>query len=176
MLSCSRFAPADPLFEGVQTDYEPITTAASHHLTTSFNVNVVGPVTLFQALLPLLRKSPAPQFIGVSSAAASNTLAVPLATDSYSISKAALNSAVRRMHVWHGEQDNVAAYTLHPGVVLTDMATAWKENAPELQLPPEMIVSVDDSANAIVRLVEGATREKTGGRFWNAVDGRELPW
>ncbi|GAA6003676.1 uncharacterized protein JCM10292_000681 [Rhodotorula paludigena] len=161
---------------GTQTDYEPITTVASHHLTTSFNVNVVGPVTLFQAVLPLLRKSAAPQFVGISSIAASNTIAVPFATDSYIISKAALNSAVKRVHTFHAEQDNIAAYTLHPGAVITDMATAWMDYAPELKFPPEMIVSVEDSANAIVRLVEGATREKTGGRFWNAVDGTELPW
>ena len=37
-------------------------------------------------------------------------------------------------------------------------------------------MTVDDSVGKIVRLLDTATRESHGGKYWNLDDDKELPW
>jgi NAD(P)-dependent dehydrogenase (short-subunit alcohol dehydrogenase family) len=64
-------------------------------------VNVIGPLVLFQASYPLLKAStPAPKFVVISSRAGSITLGptIPGIILSYGVSKAAVNYLVRKLH------------------------------------------------------------------------------
>lgn len=74
----------------------PLTTVDVKDVMTVFTVNTVGPIILYQALWPLLKKSPggSPKWLSVSSAAGSlaylevhGTFALP----AYGISKAGMN-------------------------------------------------------------------------------------
>ena len=77
--------------------------------------NTLPVISLFQAVLPLLRKSQRPQFVGVSSNAASIVDMeenIPFGLGSYGVSKAALNFLVRRIHF---ENNWLTAFSIHPG-------------------------------------------------------------
>ena len=79
--------------------------------------NTLSVISLFQAVLPLLRKSQGPRFVAVSSNAASIVDMeenIPFRLGSYGVSKAALNFLVRRIHF---ENEWLTAFSIHPGWV-----------------------------------------------------------
>ena len=141
-------------------------------LREHFEVNTVGVVRLFTALAPLLARSARPKFVVVSTVRGSlglqgNYAAAPGTI--YGLSKAAVNFFTLRVHVEH---PHLIAFPLQPGWVQTDMGNAvavasGKEKA---------LVTVEESVAGITRLIDEATRETHGGKFWNAIDGKELPW
>ncbi|CAD0107873.1 unnamed protein product [Aureobasidium uvarum] len=70
-------------------------------LRTHFKVNTIGPLTLFQAFLPLLLKSAKPKFVAMSTDVASlgDTDTMPLMpVTAYGASKTALNYIVKKIH------------------------------------------------------------------------------
>ncbi|GJN90881.1 hypothetical protein Rhopal_003895-T1 [Rhodotorula paludigena] len=160
---------------GVAPPSLPVTTAPPENLLLGFNTNVLGPITLFQALWPLLQKSSKPQFVGVSSGLGSFGLNFPVESDAYSLSKVALNYAVKRMALWHGEKDGLIAWVLSPGVVITEMSREFVARNP-FGWGPEMFLQPEQSAEAILKIADNATVEKTGGRFWDVTTGNEFPW
>ena len=78
------------------------------------DVNVNGPVRLFQATLPLLRAAKQPKFVVISSAVSTITNAeyIPYTVTSYGASKAAMNFLLRRIHI---ENPDIIAIAFHPG-------------------------------------------------------------
>lgn len=78
------------------------------------DVNVNGPVRLFQATLPLLKAAKQPKFVVISSGVATIAGAeyIPYAVTSYGASKAALNFLLRRIHI---ENPDLIALAFHPG-------------------------------------------------------------
>ena len=117
---------------GVQCESEDMnantsTTISPEDLRITFNTNFFAVVALTQALLPLLRKSPAARIVNVSSILGSNTLHATTGSKGltakllgYDASKAALNSFT--IHLAHALQDaNIKVNSAHPGWVKTDM-------------------------------------------------------
>jgi len=103
---------------------------------------------------------------------------VPLSATAYQSSKAAANFLVVAMHAEHPA---LIALALNPGWVATDMGNTGA-NANGM---PQAPVSVEDSVAGMLGRIDGATREKTGGRFWNFkatrgnfwdIDSDEVPW
>lgn len=78
------------------------------------DVNVNGPVRLFQVILPLLQAAKQPKFVVISSGVATIGGAeyIPYAVTSYGASKAALNFLLRRIHI---ENKDLIAIAFHPG-------------------------------------------------------------
>ena len=141
-------------------------------LREHFEVNTVGPVRVWSAFLPLLQRSSNPKFVVTSTLAGSIAAQAKFAafpTAHYGSSKAAINFVVQRIHI---EQPNITAFPLHPGLVATDMGNGA---APLLGLK-EAPVSIEQSAAGIIKLLDESTRATHSGRFWDAVDGSELPW
>ena len=141
-------------------------------LRENFEINTVGPVRLFKAFFPLLSLSTQPKYITVSTFGASITFQdnIPSFYQSiYGASKAASNFLVRRVHVEH---PNITAFPVHPGWVQTDMGNAGATVAGMKEAP----LTLDTSVTAIVKLLDEATRATHSGKFWNAEDGKELPW
>jgi norsolorinic acid ketoreductase len=83
-------------------------------LTEHVDVNVNGPIRLFQATLPLLKAAKQPKFIVISSAVATiaNAEYIPYTVAAYGASKAALNFLLRRIHI---ENPEIIAIAFHPG-------------------------------------------------------------
>jgi NAD(P)-dependent dehydrogenase (short-subunit alcohol dehydrogenase family) len=142
-------------------------TTTDDSLHRTFDTNFFAPVALTQALLPLLRKSPAARIVNMSSILGSQTLhADPhspiydFKSLSYDASKAALNSFT--IHLAHELKDTgIKVNSAHPGWVKTDMGTA----AAPMEIP--------EGARTGVQLALLADDGPTGGFFHL---GQTLPW
>jgi len=130
-------------------------------LTYLLNTNVVGPVMTCKAFLPLLREATSPCVINLSSSWASITNANDTRSFGYTISKAALNMATRKIAAELAEYAGTAV-AIDPGWVRTRMGG------------PDAPTEPDDAAARLLHLVLSGQRA-ISGRFLNA-DGEELPW
>jgi NAD(P)-dependent dehydrogenase (short-subunit alcohol dehydrogenase family) len=122
-----------PTWQGTVLD------ATAGELRDTFNTNVIGPVLLTQALLPLLEAGRPARVINVSSLLGS----VAQMSDGwpgYGISKAALNAATRKFAVALKAR-GISVNAASPGWVKTDMGT---QDAP---------LSVEQGGRNIARLV-----------------------
>ncbi|TBU41798.1 C-factor [Dichomitus squalens] len=124
----------------------------------TIQVNVVGPMLLYQAYLPLLEKGKK-MVVNMSSGLASIGLNHGGKCTSYSISKTALNMLTYKMTK---ERPNFTAIVLDPGWVKTEMGG---EGA---QLEPEYSVS------HIIKLITSLKNEDSGKFFTYA--GNIIPW
>ncbi|MEU7526116.1 SDR family oxidoreductase [Saccharothrix sp. NPDC042600] len=156
-----RVAPLDAV------DQVP-STAEVDMVRSVFETNVFGVITVTNALLPLLRRSPAARVVNVSSAAGSlslnadpnGPLAALLPSAAYSPSKAALN-ALTIQYANELREDGILVNAADPGYVDTDI------NDHTGFLTPAQ------GAAVVVRLATLDADGPTGG-FFNA-DG-PVPW
>ncbi|HEX2314284.1 MAG TPA: SDR family oxidoreductase [Thermomonospora sp.] len=133
-----------------------------------FETNVLGVIAVTNALLPLLRRSPAPRIVNVSSAAGSLTLAAdpdgPLhrlpTSAAYTPSKTALNSLTVQ-YANELRKDGILVNAADPGYVATDI------NDHNGHLTPAQ------GAAVIVRLATLGADGPTGG-FFN--EHGPVPW
>lgn len=147
-------------------------------LRFEFETNTLGPLSLFQATIDLLRasKQSPPKYVLISTLGASSTLQDKLAACvvGYSATKAAANIFGQR---WAYEEKDIATLIVHPGSVATDMqAQALKDSKEMAELvkmfPP---ISPQESASNILSVVDKSTLQDSG-RFINADDGETLPF
>lgn len=78
----------------------------------------LGPLTLFQAMLPLLNASPAPKFclIGSSVGSVGGMEKYPYPMPAYGMSKAMAHYLARKIHFEHGgERGKLVAWAVYPG-------------------------------------------------------------
>ncbi|MBB4858390.1 NAD(P)-dependent dehydrogenase (short-subunit alcohol dehydrogenase family) [Novosphingobium chloroacetimidivorans] len=117
-----------------------------------FNVNVSGPMRVFQAFNPRLVAGS--RIVSFGSQVGASTWPSP-GFEAYSASKAALHRLMLSLAL--GLKDRgVIAISVHPGWVQTDMG------GPQADLTPQ------ESAEGIVALAEGLTPEMSGGFYkWN---------
>lgn len=90
-------------------------------MTGHFEVNVVGPLLLFQATAELLDAAPEPKFFAISSIIGSIVLQAnfPLECSAYGTSKIALNFVLARIHA---ENPKILAAPVHPGWLQTEVS------------------------------------------------------
>ena len=137
-------------------------TVSREQLMEVFQVNAVGPLLIVRAFLELLKKSPRPRIINISSERGSMAWqAGHGGYYSYSMSKAGLNMLTRLLAV-DLRPFNITAITVHPGWMRTKMGG---ENA---------ALSPAESARGILELTDSLTPEQNGGFYkWN---GETHPW
>ncbi len=142
-------------------------TVTPKELRGTFDTNFFAVVELTQALLPLLRKSPAARIVNVSSILGSTTLHASPGSPiydakafAYDSSKTALNAFT--VHLAHALQGtNIKVNSAHPGWVKTDMGT---DAAP---------MEIVDGAKTEVDLATLGPDGPTGGYVHL---GETLPW
>jgi NAD(P)-dependent dehydrogenase (short-subunit alcohol dehydrogenase family) len=132
------------------TDLSPVAEA--------LDVNLFGAWRLIQALLPLLRSSPRPRVVNVSSEGGSIAL-MSGGRPAYSVSKAALN-ALTRMLAGELYRDGVLVNAVCPGPVGADGARGGGRSA----------------AQGAASVVWAVTLPNGGPTGTFTRDGRELPW
>jgi NAD(P)-dependent dehydrogenase (short-subunit alcohol dehydrogenase family) len=133
-----------------------------------FETNVFGVITVTNEMLPLLRRSPAPRVVNISSAAGSLTIAAdpdgPLASlptsAAYSPSKTAVN-ALTVQYANELRKDGVLVNVADPGFVDTEI-----NNHTGFLTPAQ-------GAAVVVRLATLGDDGPTGG-FFN--EGGPVPW
>ncbi|KAJ9622490.1 hypothetical protein H2203_006715 [Taxawa tesnikishii (nom. ined.)] len=110
---------------GIGKYYGPTVTTPIAEFQSHLQVNAIAPMTLFQALWPLLQRAHStPKFIAISSRLASieqldfwaslpgDALGSYMPAAPYGSSKACLNYLLRRLHFEH---ENLIAFPLSPG-------------------------------------------------------------
>ncbi|KAL3457462.1 NAD(P)-binding protein [Aspergillus heterothallicus] len=155
---------------GISTDYSPVRSVPLDVVKSHVEVNAYGPLALFQAVYPLLRKSDQPVFVGVGSAM--GTIGAmeqrPFPAGAYGPSKAMLHWIVRKIHF---EEGRFVSFVVDPGWVDTDMS----DQAVKLLGVPKATQTVQQTVDGIVGIIDGATRESVGGQ-WRVWDGSQFPW
>ncbi|MEI7024851.1 SDR family oxidoreductase [Paenibacillus sp. y28] len=135
-------------------------------MRSSFEVNVFGPQALSEALLPLLKASPAGRIVNQSSILASlgtllsNEMYGSRSAPAYTTSKAAMNAWTVQLSI-SLRDTNVKVNACHPGWVKTDMGG---ESAP---------MEVSEGAETAVWLATLPADGPTGG-FYHKQEA--LPW
>ena len=84
----------------------------------TLDVNLLGPWRVTAALAPLLRRSPHPRIVNVSSSAGLAGLVDEVGQGSYAVSKAGLNMLTK---IWAYELPGVLVNAVCPGWIRTDM-------------------------------------------------------
>ncbi|KAJ7432812.1 hypothetical protein B0H11DRAFT_2297173 [Mycena galericulata] len=74
--------------------------------------------------------------------------------------------------VLDAEHKPLVALAIHPGLVATDTGNAGAVTNGLSEAP----MSVDDSVAGILSRIDGATKEKNSGRFWNFKAMKGNPW
>jgi NAD(P)-dependent dehydrogenase (short-subunit alcohol dehydrogenase family) len=135
---------------GGTTDLSPVAEA--------LDVNLFGAWRVIQALLPLLRSSPRPRIVNVSSESGAIAL-MSGGHPAFSVSKAALNALTRTLA---GElyRDGVLVNSVCPGLVAADGARSSGRSA----------------AQGAASVVWAVTLPNGGPTGTFTRDGRELPW
>jgi NAD(P)-dependent dehydrogenase (short-subunit alcohol dehydrogenase family) len=132
------------------TDLSPVAEA--------LDVNLFGAWRVSQALLPLLRSSPRPRIVNVSSESGSIAL-MHGGRPAFSVSKAALN-ALTRMLAGELYRDGILVNAVCPGPVNTDGTRSGGRSA----------------AQGAASVVWAVTLPNGGPTGTFTRDGRELPW
>lgn len=160
-----------------QADYHS-NTMSSKDLRDNFETNVVAVQVVTDAFIELIKKSKEKKIINISSAAGSITIipkwslvdnsnAFKFGYTPYPVSKAALNMLTAFYAAQYGKEGFVVI-PIHPGLVRTDMNT---NTDAELM---KTAISVEESANTVVGVINKLTPEDNGKFFDN--NGNNLPW
>ncbi|KAI5896706.1 NAD(P)-binding protein [Schizophyllum commune H4-8] len=161
---------------GISNCFEGGLTMPAEEMTRHFDINVNGPLLLFQATYDVLKKSSDPKFVAISSVVGSIAAGGTNFDGgfyAYGTSKAALNWVVRKLH--HDFEDFVI-FPMNPGALDTDMATVTVANEPWLQNALPQLSKPEDNARKCLEQIEKATRETAGGKFLDVEENTTLPW
>jgi NAD(P)-dependent dehydrogenase (short-subunit alcohol dehydrogenase family) len=130
----------------------------------TLEINLIAPFALTRACAPLLRQSPAPAVINLSSACAQHPFATCGST-SYSASKAGLDMLTRRL-AYGLAPAGIRVNAVAPGVVPSEM---WGNAAGEMQetvhrrhVLGQRPVTPDDVARAVLFLASNEAKSITG--------------
>ncbi|PPQ80882.1 hypothetical protein CVT25_001891 [Psilocybe cyanescens] len=155
--------------------FTPVSEVRVEDLEEHFHVNTTGPIVLFQSMFSLLKKSPDPRFVSISSIGGCIGMGlVPTQVGGicYGATKAALNWATRKIHF---ENDWLVAFPMSPGGVSTDMVTDACDDDPAFKsLVSGAEPTAAEAAVSILKVIDEATREKNGGEFMH-LDGTKIP-
>lgn len=157
----ARLGRIDVLINNAATAYDTWQTSADPDFEVvdlAWRTNVVGAWRTSVILLPLLRRSPHPRIVMVSSQGGS-LAGMSGGTPAYSLTKAALNALTRTM-AGDLRRDGVLVNAVCPGWTATDMGGAGGR-------------PVSEGAASVLWAVDQPTGGPTG-TFTR--DGRALPW
>ncbi|KAI1459955.1 NAD(P)-binding protein [Annulohypoxylon moriforme] len=149
----------------------PLDRVSMDEMTTTYQVNAVGPLMLFQACRPLLQKASAPKWVSISTGGGSITLMGKIRSwdgTSYAAAKASLNWLTRAIHFTN---EWLVAITFTPGLVQTEPGN-WIAKEWGLE---KATYTIDESVEGMMKVIDGATREETSGKFFN-LKNEKLPW
>ncbi|KAL1745111.1 hypothetical protein HDZ31DRAFT_63443 [Schizophyllum fasciatum] len=157
---------------GIADCYDPGLTVPAAEMTRHFEVNVNGPLVLFQATYDILKAGKDPKFVAISTAAGSITAGsqYPGGLYTYGTSKAALSWVLRKLHY---DFEDVAIFPISPGAIDTAMGALAIEKEPWLKAI--QMNSAEESARLVLKQIDEATREKSSGKFLD-ISGETHPW
>ena len=149
--------------------------APRHIWIEHYKTNTLGPILTYQVVYPYLVKKETRKIIFISSLSGSMGQYFPFSTSGYGQSKAALNYTGKELSS-ELQAENFTVISLHPGVVSTEGAEAFKAKIDPKFIPLFELMSITPATSAIkqLELIDGLTKESTGKFF--SYDGSEIPW
>ncbi|KAL2811269.1 hypothetical protein BJX63DRAFT_399557 [Aspergillus granulosus] len=158
---------------GISCSSTPVATISPEAVLSAYDVNTVGTLRLYQAVRDLLEKSSnKPKWVSMSSGAGSIEGVKVYSTQwfsMYGMSKAAMNWLTVAIH---NSEEWLTAFAVHPGLVQTEMGNKGAREFGMKEAPN----TIEEAITKTTAKIDGATREATSGRFWNVIDGTEMPW
>lgn len=99
---------------GICNHFGPVLEMTDADVQSHFEVNTLGPLRLFRAVAPLLKKASTPRFVYISTALASIQGIEEFASETaaYGMSKVAGNFLVKKIDA---ENEDLIALSIHPG-------------------------------------------------------------
>ncbi|OLN93276.1 Norsolorinic acid ketoreductase 2 [Colletotrichum chlorophyti] len=159
---------------GIAQDGASVRNTSVANTQKHFNVNVIGPLTLFQATADLLKgsKTGSPKFVAIStiigSIGSQEILSnFPKSSSPYGASKAALNWFIRLLSF---EEPWLTSWVFHPGLVETDLTSGGS-----MDLKALGAISVETSVADMIKTTWSIEPKDLSGTFRNH-DGTILPW
>ncbi|KAF8605265.1 CsgA protein [Ceratobasidium sp. AG-I] len=152
---------------GVNGNKGPLLSLDTKGTASVLDNNILGPLRICQAFVPLLKddaaagNDPASKLIFLSSQRGSLEIVNDARGSAYSISKAGLNMMGRKF-AYELKPSKIAVGLLHPGWVQTDMGG---EDAP---------VTPEDSVSGMLKVIDRLNMTNTG-EFWDYT-GETHPW
>ncbi|MHC2440349.1 SDR family oxidoreductase [Bradyrhizobium sp. USDA 4451] len=144
---------------GYHSGYAPLGSLDYSTWQTAFHINVIAPLQVAEALLPLIPNGA--KIVNIGSRRGSNGCNLDGGVYLYRATKAALHSITRSMAMDLATRD-IVVVALHPGWVKTDMGTSGAE------------IDVEESVSGMRNVIANLASHNTG-RLFN-YDGSELPW
>ncbi|KAK3307384.1 uncharacterized protein B0T15DRAFT_510665 [Chaetomium strumarium] len=144
-------------------------------LKEHMETNVHGVVRLYQAVLPLLKRSAKPVWVSMGSESGYLTNFLSFPNAAYGPTKVVLHWLTCAIHT---EEPTITAFVVDPGRAQTDMGNRGAKAAGELFGIPELTqaeIPVDVSIGGLVKVIDAATRETHSGKLWN-YKGEQVPW
>ncbi|KAM7185887.1 NAD(P)-binding protein [Rhypophila sp. PSN 637] len=153
---------------GMATVYPKVSEVKISDLQAHLTTNVLGVVSLYQATLPLLKKSGKGRWVTIGSSAGWIENQLPLPNAAYAPSKIAAHWLTKRINA---EEDDITAFVIHPGWVQTDMGNHGANNFGL----DKAEVTVEDSVTGVAKVIDASTKESHGGKMWSH-EGEQLAW
>jgi len=151
----------------------PLDLVSAEEMKQTFETNAIGPLLLYQAVKPLLIKSSnSPKFVPITTIWGSIKNLPKYRAErapAYGASKAGLNWLTVAAH---SANDWLIAFVIHPGFIQTESGNA----AARVFGVAQATHTTQQSVAGIMKLIDGATRRRTSGKFLQALEGPELPW
>ncbi|KAL5327874.1 hypothetical protein ACEPPN_005580 [Leptodophora sp. 'Broadleaf-Isolate-01'] len=124
--------------------------------------NTYGIIWLYQATLPLLKKSKSPKWVSIGSSAAFLTNAA------YAPTKVVLHWLTKAIHQ---EEPELCAFPVDLGWVQTDLGQAGADAFGY----EKAAITVEESVSGLIKVIDASSRETHGGKLW-VYDGQQVPW
>ncbi|KAI8962367.1 NAD(P)-binding protein [Daldinia sp. FL1419] len=148
---------------GVCYVFPKVSEVKTEDLQGHLNANVFGVVWLYQASIPLLKKATNPKWITMGSVGGKIVDQPDVPHAAYGTSKVAIHWLTKRIDK---EEDWLTSFVIHPGLADTDMSqvvlaglAAYHDNI------PVTLITVEESCQGMVKVIDAATKETHGGRL-----------
>jgi NAD(P)-dependent dehydrogenase (short-subunit alcohol dehydrogenase family) len=153
---------------GVAKLWVTVAEVTAEQLQEHMEPNVYGLIWLYQAALSLLKKSQSPLWVTIGSSSAFLTNFLPMKNAAYAPTKLVGHWLTKAMHI---EEPWLTAFPIEPGWVQTDLGNRGADAFGY----PQAAVTVEDSVNGMVKVLDAATRETHGGKLWSYT-GNVVEW
>ncbi|KAK8129788.1 Glucose/ribitol dehydrogenase [Apiospora kogelbergensis] len=153
---------------GIARLYVTVAEVTAEQIQEHINANVYGLIWLYQAALPLLKKSQHPVWVTMGSSAAFLTNFLPMKNAAYAPTKVVGHWLTKAMHT---EEPWLTAFPIDPGWVQTDLGNHGAAAFGYAQAA----IPVEESVKGVLKVVDAATRETHGGKLWSYT-GDAVPW
>ncbi|KUJ19321.1 NAD(P)-binding protein [Mollisia scopiformis] len=153
---------------GVCYIYPTVAEVKIDDMLASLKPNVFGVIYLYQATRELLNNGANPKWVTIGSVAGSIEGQLPNPNAAYGPTKAAVHWITKRINT---EEKKITSFVLHPGWVATDMGNVGAHRLGMKEAP----VSIKDSVDGMVKIIDKASKDTHGGIFWEYT-GEQYPW